>query len=549
MKEKKKKKDILLPPEAREILKQDFSQLENPVSVLVFTDEENKENKPFGEFAVKFLRELSEITDKIRPVFEKVSGETAKKYGVSRAPVILIAPERYHVRLIGAPGGEEARTLIIAIVMASTGRTILSEEAKKRLNELTEKRDIKVFVSPTCPYCPHQAATAIAAAIEKPGLVGAEVIEIFENKDLATQYNAFSVPQTFIDDHLVGLGLQPQEVVIEELLTAAPVTPTVAEYGERIEKDLVIIGAGPAGLTAAIYAERSGLKSVVLEKANIGGQVSITPLVENYPGFMRIAGRTLMDMMAQQAIAYTDIHEGEEVLDIGRTDGFFEVTTDRAKYIVKAVLIATGAESKKIGVPGEMEFFGRGVSYCASCDGYFFKDGRKVIVVGGGNTAATEALYLKNIGVDVTLVHRKDALRCEQILRQSIDDNKIPVMWNTAVKEIRGEKLVTGVVLENTKDKAVKTLPISGVFVAIGYVPNNEIALKLGADTDNEGYVKVDAGYRTNVKGVYAAGDITGGFKQIVTAVGQGAVAANTIFEDITSPYWKDAEIKTSGTS
>jgi thioredoxin reductase (NADPH) len=539
---KEKKKDVLLPPEAREILKQDFSQLENSVSVLVFTDEENKENKPFGEFAVKFLRELSEITDKIRPVFEKVSGETAKKYGVSRAPVILIDPEKYHVRLIGAPGGEEARTLIVAIVMASTGRTILSEEAKKRLNELTEKRDIKVFVSPTCPYCPHQAATAIAAAIEKPGLVEAEVIEIFENKDLATQYNAFSVPQTFIDDHLVGLGLQPQEVVIEELLTATPVKPTAAEYGERIEKDLVIIGAGPAGLTAAIYAERSGLKSVVLEKANIGGQVSITPLVENYPGFTRIAGRTLMDMMAQQAITYTDIHEGEEVLDIGRTGDFFEVTTDRAKYIVRAILIATGAESKKLGIPGEMEFFGRGVSYCASCDGYFFKDGKKVIVVGGGNTAATEALYLKNIGVDVTLVHRRDALRCEEILRQSIEDNRIPVMWNTIVKEIRGEKLVTGAVLENTNDKSVKTLPISGVFVAIGYVANNEIAIKLGVDIDDEGYVKVDAGYRTNVKGVYAAGDITGGFKQIVTAVGQGAVAANTIFEDITSPYWKEAK-------
>jgi thioredoxin reductase (NADPH) len=545
MKEKKKGKDILLPPEAREILKQDFSQLENPVSVLVFTDEENKENRPFGEFAVKFLRELSEITDKIRPAFEKLSGEAAKKYGVSRAPVILIEPEKYHVRLIGAPGGEEARTLIIAIVMASTGRTILSEEARKRLNELKEKRDIKVFVSPTCPYCPHQAATAIAAAIERPGLVDAEVIEIFENKDLATRYNAFSVPQTFIDDHLVGLGLQPQEVVIEELLTATPVKPKAAEYGERVEKDLVIIGAGPAGLTAAIYAERSGLKSVVLEKANIGGQVSITPLVENYPGFTRIAGRTLMDMMAQQAITYTDIREGEEVRDIRRMDDFFEVTTDRAKYVVKAVLIATGAESKKLGIPGEIEFFGRGVSYCASCDGYFFKDGRKVIVVGGGNTAATEALYLKNIGVDVTLVHRRDALRCEQILRQSIEDNRIPVTWNTIVKEIHGEKLVTGVVLENTTDKSVRTLPISGVFIAIGYVPNNEIAIKLGADIDSEGYVKVDAGYRTNVKGVYAAGDITGGFKQIVTAVGQGAVAANTIFEDMTSPYWKEAKAKT----
>ncbi len=546
MKAKKGKKDVLLPPEARKILEQDFRQLEQPVTAFVFIDEENKENRPFGEFAVKFLGELAEITDKIRPVVEKVSGEAAGKYGVSRSPVILIEPEKYHIRIIGAPGGEEAQTLIIALVMASTGRTILSDEARARLNELKESRDIKVFVSPTCPYCPHQAATAIAAAVEKPGLIKAEIIEIFENRDLATQYNAFSVPQTFIDDHLVGLGLQPQEVVIEELLTAAPVKPVAAEYGERIERDLVIIGAGPAGLTAAIYAERSGLKSVVLEKANIGGQVAITPVVENYPGFTRIAGKTLMDMMAQQAITYTDIHEGEEVLDILRTDGTFEVTTDRAKYIARAVLIATGADSRKLGIPGEKEFFGRGVSYCASCDGYFFKDGKKVIVVGGGNTAATEALYLKNIGVDVTIVHWKDTLRCEQVLRQSIDDNRIPVIRAAIVKEVRGEKLVTGVVLEDTKDGSVRTLPIDGVFVAIGYVPNNEAAIKLGVEVDEQGYVKVDEKHRTSVKGVYAAGDITGGFMQIVTAVGQGAVAANAIFEDVTNPYWKETEAKTT---
>ncbi len=541
---KKRKTEPLLPPEARKVLAEDFKQLEDAVSVYVFTDEENRENRPFSEFAVRLVGELSEISEKIRPVFEKISGEAARKYGVSRSPVILIAPDKYDIRLIGAPAGEEARTLMISLLMASTGRTILSDAARERLGGLEEKRNIKVFVSTTCPYCPHQAAFAVAAAVEKPGLVRAEIIEIFENRDLATQYNAFSVPQTFIDDNLVGLGLQPDEVVVEELLTAAPVKPKSAEYGEKVEKDLVIIGAGPAGLTAAIYAERSGMKTVVLEKSNIGGQVSITPVVENYPGFTRIAGKTLMDMMAQQAITYTDIREGEDVLDIRKTDGMFEITTDRTRYLAKAVLIATGADSRKLGIPGETEFFGRGVSYCAACDGYFFKDGKKVIVVGGGNTAATEALYLKNIGVDVTLIHRRDTLRCEQILQKSIEDNRIPVMWNTLVKEIRGEKLVTGVVVENTGDKSEKTIPIDGVFIAIGYVPNNEAAKKLGAALDEEGYVKVDARHRTNIKGVYAAGDITGGFKQIVTAVGQGAVAANTIFEDISSPYWAEPEAK-----
>jgi thioredoxin reductase (NADPH) len=535
MEEEKKR---LISEEARKILEEDLKQLETPVTVYVFTDE--RENLPFSEFSTNLLGELSEISPKIIPKPEKIDGDLSKKYGVSRPPTLLIQPGKYDVRLLGAPSGEEIRTLMIAILMTSTGRTILSDDARQRLAELKDTRNIKVFVSPTCPYCPNQAAMAVAAAIERPGLVTAEIIEIFENKDLAQRFNALSVPQTFIDDRLVGLGLQPEEVFIEQILTAAPIAATPFEYGKTIEKDLVIVGAGPAGLTAAIYAERSGVKSVVVEKANIGGQVAITPVVENYPAFTKIGGKTLMDMMAQQAITYTDIREGEEVLDVARADGRFEVSTTRGKYLAKAILIATGAESKKLGVPGEDTFQGRGISYCAACDGYFFKDGKKVIVVGGGNTAATEALYLKNIGVDVTLVHRRDELRAELFLRKSLEDNKVPIIWNTVVKEIRGDKLVMGALLENTQDKSQRTIEIDGVFIAIGYVPNNELPKKLGVATDEEGYVKIDAGHRTNVEGVYAAGDITGGFKQIVTAVGQGAIAANTIFEDISKPYWKE---------
>jgi thioredoxin reductase (NADPH) len=528
----------LISEEARKLLEEDLKQLEAAVTVFVFTDE--KENLPFSEFCIKLLGELSEISPKIIPKTERIGGDISKKYSVSRPPTLLIQPEKYDIRLLGAPSGEEVRTLLIAILMASTGKTIFSDDARQRLAELKDARRIKVFVSPTCPYCPNQAAMAVAAAIERPGLVTAEIIEIFENKDLAQQFNALSVPQTFIDDRLVGLGLQPEEVFVEQILTAAPIEATPFEYGKTMERDLVIVGAGPAGLTAAIYAERSGVKSVVLEKANIGGQVAITPVVENYPAFTKIGGKTLMDMMAQQAINYTDIHEGEEVLDVARADGRFEVSTTRGKYLAKAILIATGAESKKLGVPGEDTYQGRGISYCAACDGYFFKDGKKVIVVGGGNTAATEALYLKNIGVDVTLVHRRGELRAEMFLRKSLEDNKIPIIWNTVVKEIRGDKLVTAVLLENTHNKSQSTMTIDGVFIAIGYVPNNELPRKLGVTTDGEGYVKIDSSHRTNVKGVYAAGDITGGFKQIVTAVGQGAIAANTIFEDISKPYWKE---------
>jgi len=225
-----------------------------------------------------------------------------------------------------------------------------------------------------------------------------------------------------------------------------------------------------------------------------------------------------------------------------KTDVTFEVMTNRAQYNAKAVLLTTGADSRKLGIPGEKEFQGKGVSYCAACDGYFFKDGKKVIVVGGGNTAATEALYLRNIGVDVTLVHRRDTLRAEMFLQQSLANNNVPIVWNTEVKEILGDKLVTGVILENTLDKTRKTMDLDGVFIAIGYTPNNDLAKTLGIETDEEGYIKVGQGQRTTVKGIYAAGDITGGIKQIVTAVSQGAVAATAIFEDISNPYWKKKE-------
>jgi thioredoxin reductase (NADPH) len=530
---------VLINEKTKKILQRDLAEMKDPVTVLVFTSKD--ENEIFNEYSRKLLTELSQISEKIIPQFESLGSKLSKKYIATRSPTLIIQPEKYRIRFVGAPAGEEVQALMASLLMVSTGRSILTDASRKRLGDLTENRNVKVFVSPTCPYCPMQSALAVAVAIEKQELIDLEIIEIYENKDIAARYNATSVPQLFINDNLVGQGLQPEEAFVEEIISAASVKIKPVETSEQIEKDVVIIGAGPAGLTAAIYTERSGLNTVVLDKANIGGQVAITPVVENYPGFTKIAGKTLMDMMAQQAIQYTDIHEGEEVLSIEKKDYLFQIKTNKAAYSAKAVLITTGAQSKKLDIPGELEFQGKGISYCAACDGYFFKDGKKVIVVGGGNTAATEALYLKNIGVDVTLVHRRNHLRAEEFLQKSLSEQKIPVLWDTIVREILGDKFVTGVITKNTKDKSSKTVPLDGVFIAIGYVPSNKLASKLGVAVDNEeGYITVDKGYRTNVKGVYAAGDITGGVKQIVTAVGQAAVAAMTIFEDLKHPYWKE---------
>lgn len=381
---------------------------------------------------------------------------------------------------------------------------------------------------------------ALSAAVARPDLVSAESVEIYENQDLAERLGTISVPQTFVNDILVAPGVVPEEAFIESLLTLKqPVMAPPALTDAPVQRDLVIIGAGPAGLTAAIYAVRAGLTTVVLEKENIGGQVAVTPIVENYPGFTKIAGKSLVDLLAQQALQYTDIRLSEDITEIRKADSTFSIETTRGRYIAKALILATGAGWKTLNVAGEKRFAGRGVSYCAECDGYFFKDGKKVLVVGGGNTAATYALYLHNLGAAVTLVHRRDSLRAEKKLQESIFREGIPVMWDSEVREISGDRVVREVKIENTRDKTTAAVAADGVFVAVGYDPNNAVAKKLGLDLDETGYIKVDDRMRTPMPMVYAAGDITGGVKQIVVAVGQGSIASISAFEDLSNPYWK----------
>ncbi|MFA5352740.1 MAG: FAD-dependent oxidoreductase [Thermodesulfovibrionales bacterium] len=526
----------ILPEDVKKVLRETFKDLKEKVLIEVYL----KDDDQFSSFTADLIKGISMLTDKIEPRFYNTGSETAKKKGITRAPVVLISPDKYRITLTGAPMGEEGRTLIMAILVASTGGTILPESAIKQLRGLTEPRHIRVFVSPTCPYCPQQALNAVSAAIARPDLVSAEIIEMYENRDYVDKYHIITVPFTVINDIPIGTGVRPPEVFAEEILRLSSVEKAFAPgEGEAIEADIAIIGGGPAGLTAAIYSGRSGLKTVVLERSTVGGQVLVTPVVENYPGFSEIAGKTLVDIMYQQALQYSHIFEGEGVVDLKKTDTGFELITNRRSCRAKAIILASGAEHKKLDVSGESSLHGRGVSYCATCDGYFFKDGRKVIVVGGGNTALTDALYLHSIGAQVSLVHRRDKLRAESFLQKSIEERKIPVFWNTVVREVIGKDVVTGVRLYNLKDDSVRQMPVEGVFVAIGYVPNNEVAKILRLSLDKEGYIKVDDRQRTSERMVYAAGDVTGGVKQIVTAVGQGAIAAITAFEEISTPYWK----------
>lgn len=527
----------LLPDETRKVLSDTFKQLRNPVEIEAYIDGESTE---FNKAASMLLTAIAGLTDKIKLDIYTLDSEKANQKGITRSPTILIDPGKLKVSYVGAPVGEEGRTLIMAIILASNNGTLFSEPSLKRLLDLKEPRHIQVFVSPTCPYCPQHALVAISAAIALPDLISVEIIEMYENRDYMDKYHIISVPFTAINDVPIGGGVRPPETFVEEILSVSSVEIMSASFsGDVVEMDVAIIGGGPAGLAAGIYAGRSGLKTAVIEKATVGGQILITPVVENYPGYSQIAGKNLVDIMYQQALQYSYIFENENVLDLRKADSIFEIKTTGRLFRTKGVIIVTGAEHRKLDAPGEKALYGRGVSYCATCDGYFFKDGGKVIVVGGGNSAATDALYLNSLGAQVSLVHRGPSLRAEAFLQKSLSEREIPVLREMVVDRIYGKNRVDAVKLMNVKDGTAEEISVDGVFISIGYTPNNAIAKMLGLPLDKDGYIRTDSTQRTSMHLVYAAGDVTGGIKQIATAVGQGSVAAISAFEDISSPYWK----------
>jgi len=290
---------------------------------------------------------------------------------------------------------------------------------------------------------------------------------------------------------------------------------------------LIIIGSGPAGLTAAIYAARAQLAPLLITGNALGGQMGVTDVVENYPGFPQpIAGAELTTLMREQAERFGTKVELEEAVEVDLSHRPFRVKTYGREHEAQTLIIATGATPRKLGVPGEEEFIGRGVSYCATCDGFFFRD-KRVAVVGGGDAAVKEAVFLTRFASRVYIVHRRDVLRAEQIVQEMAKLNeKIEFVWDTVVMEILGQEGPTGLRLKDLKSGEESVLPIDGVFVYAGNLPN--IALFQGQlELDEEGYIVTDAQQRTSVPGVFAAGDVQERvLRQIATAVGTGAKAA-----------------------
>ncbi|MBW2469746.1 MAG: thioredoxin-disulfide reductase [Deltaproteobacteria bacterium] len=522
-------------------LKATFEQLPNDMPLYLFTAKGQED--VFTHANREVIRAFRQLSDKITLREYGLDHELAQKWNVSHSPTLVIAPEKYAIHWLGAPMGEEARTFLEILILVGLGKSKLSDQALKVMKRIDSDRHIKIFVSPTCPYCPQQAINAVKAAIEMPDKISLEIIDIQSEPELADQYSAQSVPQAYANDVLIGQGAQPEEVFILSLQKLEAQTIFIPDSdAELVETDLLIVGGGPAGLTAGIYAVRSGLRTAIVERDALGGQVATTPIVENYPGFTSVGGKSLVDIMVSHALQYVQIFQGEAVVDI-QSGPPFTVKTNRRQFNTKTILLATGASHRHLNIPGEKRLSGRGVSYCSTCDGPLFRN-KKVIMVGGGNSAVTEALHLFHMGIDVTLIHRRDKLRAQEFLAQQLFNNNIPVLWNTEVREIRGEERVSEVLLVNNKTNEQTEFQTDGVFIAIGYEPAVELAEKFGLEINEDGYIQQDGKHRTSVPGVYSAGDVEGGYKQIVTASGQGAEAAMTIFEDLINPYWLDSPKK-----
>ena len=302
--------------------------------------------------------------------------------------------------------------------------------------------------------------------------------------------------------------------------------------------DMIVIGGGPAGYTAALYAARAGLDTVVLEKLSAGGQMALTHRIDNYPGFEEgVDGFSLAENMQRQAERFGAVTEYAEVTGVNLGGEVKSVESSEGTFYGRTVVIATGANPRPLGVPGEANLVGRGVAYCAACDGMFYK-GKTVAVVGGGNSAAADALLLSRVAEKVILVHRRDSLRATKVYHQPLESaDNVEFRWNSTVEELLHEGRLTGLRLRDVKSGEVTDLPCDGVFVSVGRQPATEL-FRSQVELDEGGYVIAGESTETNLPGVYAVGDVrTKALRQVVTAVADGAMAVHMAEEYLAANF------------
>lgn len=302
---------------------------------------------------------------------------------------------------------------------------------------------------------------------------------------------------------------------------------------ERVEQiyDVIVVGAGPGGMTAALYASRANLETLILDGGLPGGELNNTATIENYTGFEDIQGPELAQRMYKGALQFGAEHKFENVEKIVDKGNYKEVHTSKKIYKTIAVIIATGSENKKLDIDGESEFTGKGVSYCAVCDGAFFRN-REIVVVGGGDSAVEEGTFLTQFADKVTIIHRRDELRAAKLLQQrAFENDKVEFIWDSVVEEIEGEDQVKNLKIRNVKTGEITDYPVEGVFVYIGDVPNTEKFADLGI-LNKQGWIETNSQMETSVPGIYAVGDVRDTpLRQVATAVGDGSLAGHNSFD------------------
>lgn len=397
--------------------------------------------------------------------------------------------------------------------------------------------EVLVYTKDWCPHC-----VRAKALLDRKGVRYVEVdIEhdpVSEAEMVERSGGRRTVPQIFIDGVHAGGSAD-----LHALDSKGELDRILARHAQEVAPvethDVVIIGSGPAGLTAAIYAARSNLKPVVVEGLGAGGQLMNTTDVENYPGFPEgILGPTMMELFKKQAERFGTRYVPGDVTRVDFSARPFGIWTDNQELRARAVIIATGASPRTLGIKGEAEYAGRGVSYCATCDGFFFRQ-QEIAVVGGGDSAMEEAIFLTKFGSRVTVVHRRDRFRASKIMADRLLANpKVEVLWDSAVEEVSGDgKKVSSIQVRNLKTGEVFVRPCAGFFVAIGHTPNTALVRNL-LPLNAEGYLEIRQGSSvTNIPGVFAAGDVHDHkYRQAVTAAGMGCRAA------IDCERWLEAE-------
>jgi thioredoxin-disulfide reductase len=515
--------------------------MKDEVSLLYFTQESPC---PMCREQLQILQEMASLTQKIKIEIHDFIKDTDKvlQYGIDKVPAtVALSDKDYGIRFYGLTGGYEFASLIETVMMLSRGSSGLKPELEKLIRAIDEPLHLQVMVTLTCPYCSAQVHLAHQMAFLND-LIRGDMVETGEFPMLSQRYDVSSVPRTIINEvYTVDGALPPEAFYLEILKIIKPeeyqaIDDAIRESrGERHVRrpdpshlyEVIIVGGGPAALSAALYAARKEL-DVLLVAGKLGGQVTYTAQVDNYLGFPTIAGKDMVEAFRRHVEHYSIAEAlGHEVAAVEKKEQVFHVTMeDGAIYRGNAVIYCAGKEYRRLGVPGEERFIGKGIAFCATCDAPLYR-GKRVAVVGGGNSAFTAVRDLLAFASEVHLIHRRDQFSADKMLVQEVvEAQNLFLYLNTIVREVIGDRRLSALRIMSSDGATRLDLPVEGVFLEIGLTPNSA-PLKGIVELTGPGEIVVDKNNATSLAGFYAAGDVTDvEEKQISIAVGDGAKAA-----------------------